>query len=109
MKTTVNVQLDVRRMCCGHFIALPADAWEAFENDSQKHIRCPYGDSVHYMDTLREENERLKNDSRYWRSRANGALGVIADQTKEAARLKRRAKAGVCSRCRRTFQKICVL
>lgn len=104
--TVATIQLEQTTCWCGTPFALPAEMLNAARKSGHT-IYCPHGHSVVWKETeadrLRRERDRLKQDTarlddeiRAQRERADKA---------EAAnkRLKKRAAAGTCPCCQRTF------
>lgn len=109
----INVEL-VRETCwCGMPFMLPRSLDAAARNRGHT-IYCPLGHPIVWKETeadrLRRERDRLKQNearleeekagaersARHWRESAEKA-------EKEAKRLKKRAAAGTCPCCQRTF------
>jgi len=108
---------------CKCEVWLPTPLYKAAKHSSRIVFFCPYGHEAVFseeeteVDKLRRERDRLKQDAarlndeiewqrkaketareeaKYERARANGYKG-------HATRITRRAKAGMCPCCRRTF------
>lgn len=89
----------------------------ALEEGKDKTFYCPNGHGQSYIesraDIYRREAERLKqrlaerdDDVRRQRNRAKGLERSIAAHKGQVTKLKKRAKAGVCLCCNRTFQNL---
>ena len=59
-----------------------------------------------YGNTLKDKNRKLKIRLTEADERTERLHGDLMDAAKEAKRLNRRAKAGVCSKCHRTFKQL---
>lgn len=92
------------------------DAFNATLRQTEQTFFCPAGHPQHFplgeseTDKLRRERDRLKQDQAWYedRLRAEKASRELADRRAAAARgqvtkLKKRAAAGVCPCCNRTF------
>ena len=79
---------------------------EARRRDDGATVYCPNGHTITFSDSIRARNRRLKIKLTEARERSVQLENDLMDAAKEAKRLKRRAKAGVCSECHRTFQNV---
>ena len=116
-RTEVVIEL---RPCpsCGAFVALTPDQWERREKgtDGLPHSNanggymCPnghqYGWGENETDRQRNRADKAEAETRRLAADRDGLLAQIAQQEKAIARVKRRADAGVCLHCHRTFQNV---
>lgn len=94
---------------CAIDFAMPETLHEKRLQDG-KDFYCPHGHMIHYSET---ENQRLKRQLDWARDDAAGAR-ARADQAEATTRavkghntrLKKRASAGVCPCCNRTFKQL---
>lgn len=123
-QTIVVEQKLVTETCCecGLLFAMTED----FKNEKLKYreshnrrsFYCPNGHQQHYLGEteetkLRRERDRLKNDADWQRRRREEAEARAKHQEHRAngykghaTRVTKRAKAGVCPCCNRTFQQL---
>ena len=106
---TEEVELSIHATWCGHFVAVTESRLKHLKETGET-FWCPYGHSAVYSDTpLKLAETRAADAERREaaaKERTDELLVLVAGQKREAARLKRRTKAGVCSHCRRTFQNV---
>jgi septal ring factor EnvC (AmiA/AmiB activator) len=111
MDATVTLQ---RTACwCGTPFMVPATLLDQAHNRGHK-IYCPHGHMMQWTETqedkLRRERDRLKQDAarledekRQWQATANAQLERAQKLERATKRLKKRASAGTCPCCQRTF------
>ena len=102
---------------CGIEFHVPVQFQRACQENSKKSFHCPNGHSQHYTeseaDKLRRERDKLKQEQAY----LNDRLRQLRDEREAAersasarkgviTRMKKRAAAGVCQCCNRTFQNL---
>lgn len=115
-KTGTTVDLVVVQCTCGLLFGIP----EMLNRSALKHrgggsggwsISCPLGHTWHYTDSAKDEEAKLREE----RERSHSAnLVARLDQTQASlsatkgvvTRMKRRASAGTCPCCNRTFQQL---
>lgn len=101
---------------CGIRFDVPAK-WKAARLNDKTTFYCPNGDAQHFteseLDRVRRERDRLKqqiaerDDSiARARQRADAAERSASVRKGVITRLKRRAAAGVCPCCNRTFENL---
>lgn len=109
----VSVQLEVREMPCGHYVAAVAQRWAKYDegaSEDMKSVKCPEGHSWHLSESETQrlqkalmEAQRRTTEAEVARNQAvrdrDGALATLAQ-------VKKRAESGVCQRCHRTFQNV---
>lgn len=111
---SVIVELENETCWCGMPFALPKDLRYQARNRAHT-IYCPLGHSITWKETeetrLRRERDRLKQDQarledeKRWAEQAAQEARERADKAERATkRLKKRASAGTCPCCSRTFQ-----
>jgi hypothetical protein len=111
----MNVELELKKTTCwcGTPFMLPGRLLDAAQNAGHT-IYCPHGHTVVWKETeadrLRRERDRLKQDQARLEEEnaaAQLALDVARDRMQKAERankkLKKRASAGTCPCCARTF------
>lgn len=111
----MNVDLELKRTTCwcGTPFMLPARLLDAAQNSGHT-IYCPHGHSVVWKETeadkLRRERDRLKQDQarledekRWAEQQAQMARDRAEKAERATKRLKKRASAGTCPCCSRTF------
>jgi len=104
-----TVSLTIIPLHCGHFAALTKNEIGHLQ-EVHGSIFCAYGHSWSYTET---ETDRLRHQLATAEERANGETSarLIAEATLEAERSVRtkqakRADAGVCLHCHRTFRQL---
>ncbi len=103
---SVSVELVKETCWCGMPFALPRSLDEAARNQGHT-IYCPLGHTLRWKETeevrLRRERDRLKQDA----ARLNDELAAERTRAvtaeKKLTQAKKRAAAGVCPCCTRTF------
>ena len=109
----------VRVECCtcGVMFGVPQDLDRANHADSDRWFFCPNGHRQHYTKTTEQIlREKLEREER-WRKGAETSARASRDQAQaaerrasaykgQATRLRKRAAAGVCPCCTRTFQNV---
>lgn len=101
---------------CGVTFAMPRSFKEQRQRDG-KNFYCPAGHGQHYTETeadrLRKELERTKRNLEWAESRTRAARDQAEAAERSKAALKgvitkqrKRAAAGVCPCCHRTFQQL---
>ena len=115
VKFTESVELELRPCgSCGSFIALRPEQWERLEagkerddKGSIKGVYCPNGHHRGWWESDGDRQRKRAEAAEAQVKNLRGELAVrdiqIATRDKEAARLRRRTQAGVCSLCRRHF------
>ncbi len=104
METTVELK---RTTCwCGTPFMVPARLLESAQNAAHT-IYCPHGHTLTWKETevdrLRRERDRLKQDAARIEDERSQAT-MRAERAEAATRkLQKRAAAGVCPCCNRTF------
>ena len=109
---TVKLEIQTKLMWCGHYVALPVEAWAKSQdgNNQDPKLVCPYGDSWIYKTS---EVEKLRTDLASVTAhrdraleRANKAERSLDGALGEISRIKRRARNGVCQDCHRSFRNV---
>lgn len=111
--STYTVQLDQVTCWCGTPFALPAELLNAARKAGHT-IYCPHGHTVCWKETeadkLRRERDRLKQEQARLEEENRSAWASEQEQRERAIRaeaatkrLKKRASAGTCPCCSRTF------
>ena len=115
MTSYLGVQLVTEQCCkCGVHFGLEKGHREGLLKDGSKRgFFCPNGHQQFYMegeaDKLRRERDRLqqqlaqKDEINWQREQRKGAERQVAAAKGQITRLKKRANAGVCPCCNRTF------
>jgi ATPase subunit of ABC transporter with duplicated ATPase domains len=107
------VELEQTTCWCGTPFALPAELLSAARKSAHT-IYCPHGHTVVWKETeadkLRRERDRLKQDQarledeKRWAEERASMATVRAEKAERAKkRLEKRASAGTCPCCSRTF------
>lgn len=114
-----SAQLWIETCCtCGTEFGLSNSVYQVAQQRKEKgSFHCPNGHSQHYVsgeteaEKLRRERDRLKQRVAYANDRRVAAEDEAKSANRRAAaqkgvvtRMKRRAQAGVCPCCNRTFQ-----
>lgn len=108
---TTDILKMVRCTSCGIHWAMP-EWFFAARLDDNKTFYCPNGCPRYYPpggskeDKLKAEVERLKNQCVRHRKEADDHRRSAAAQRGVVTKLKKRAAAGVCPCCNRTFQNL---
>jgi hypothetical protein len=103
-------------ICCSCHIrfAVPQSYWQACQDDSRFWFYCPNGHRQHFttndFDEIRRERDRLKQENARlnavaddWMNTATSAQRQVSAAKGQITKLKKRAQAGVCPCCNRTF------
>lgn len=112
MEMTHTTTLITTSCWCGIALAIPRSLYNE-ANDSGKSIYCPIGHTFVFGGTFKEqlEQERQARQRAERRAQANRDL-LAAEERSHAAtrghltRHRKRAEAGVCPCCNRTFQQL---
>lgn len=103
---TVTVELVNETCWCGMPFALPASLDRA-ARDAGHTIYCPLGHTLVWKETeetrLRRERDRLKQDAARLSDEISAQRKRAEEAEKKLVQAKRRATAGVCPCCTRTF------
>lgn len=97
---------------CNTTYFLPIALFTAAKASPSISFYCPYGHSAHYPDGLTETDkmrrraERAEQNIEYHRNRAKQLERSVSAHKGQITKLKKRAKAGVCFCCNRTFQNL---
>lgn len=102
--------LETEECCsCGVVFAMPDYMMRAKRNDGSW-FYCPNGHQQHYTKSeIQRLREKLDEQTRAATQMAERARAAEANEQKaqtEMKRMKRRASAGVCPCCNRTFQQL---
>jgi hypothetical protein len=97
---------------CGIPLAIPRALYNEM-HDSGKHAFCPLGHQFVFGDTWKDKAEREKNDRLIEMRRHSATRDLLAAEERShtatkghLARQRKRAQAGVCPCCNRTFQQL---
>jgi len=101
---------------CGMTFAVP-EGWRRERQETGKGWYCPNGHARVYresdVDALKKQLEREKRSREAWEAQADsygrqrdGAQRSAAAHKGQATKLRKRAAAGVCPCCHRTFQQL---
>ena len=95
---------------CGVVIALPHEYYEKRMKDHANYF-CPNGHSQHFVgeteeERLRKQLERVTKEKEWAERLAKVREAENTKLLKNAVRLRRRAAAGVCPCCKRTFKQL---
>lgn len=122
---SVTQKMITERCCsCGVLFAVPLDFYNARRRD-QSWFYCPSGHQQRYtgeteaqrlqkkLDAERRERQRAEQSVAMWQDDARAARDEAEHQRRRAngykghaARITKRAKAGTCPCCNRTFQQL---
>lgn len=98
---------------CKTVFAMTRDFYTiAVQRAEQFEFYCPHGHPQHYvrgeseLDKMRRERDRLKQDAARLSDEKAAAMVKAAKLEAAAARHARRAKAGTCPCCKRTFRQL---
>lgn len=87
---------------CGVIYGITADYYRLRRIDGQGWL-CPNGHSVIATNTTLKENRTLREKNLDLRARLDQAEADAEAKKRDIARMKKRAKAGLCQFCRRHF------
>lgn len=94
---------------CGVRFGVPF-GFTQYRRDDKRAFYCPNGHSMSYresdLDVMRRERDRLKQENARLAQEANENAEAARRAEAEAVRLKKRAGAGVCPCCNRTFKQL---
>lgn len=101
-----HVELGETTCWCGTPFALPKELLQAARNSGHT-IYCPHGHTVVWKETeidrVRRERDRLKQDTARLSDEIGAQRKRADDAEKKIVKQTRRANAGVCQCCNRTF------
>ena len=104
-----DVQLNEVSCWCGLPFAIPHPLYRQWRENGET-IHCPLGHRTvrkqSECDKLRLERDRLRQQIAYQQERTERAERSAAAYSGHVTRLKKRASAGVCPCCNRTFQQL---
>ena len=105
--------LTVRKCWCGIRHAIPSELSGAVDEDSSISVYCPVGHSWVSGTHERRESARLRESLDGERRRSQAARDLLAAEERSHAatrghltRQRKRAAAGMCPCCNRTFQQL---
>ena len=108
-KTQVKVDVEVREAYCGHFVAMTPERWKHFQATGAG-WHCPEGHESVFKEP---ENAVLKRQLAQAQEMTNAAQTAAQMARLERdgaltrlAAVNKRAVAGVCPKCHRTFQQV---
>ena len=111
----ISLQIElIDRECseCGIPFAAPDYFWEQRKRDGERWY-CPNGHCRIFSESdatrlaaARSELERIKGILAEEQRSTSELVGRIVQKDQEIKRMRRRAKAGVCQSCHRTFQNV---
>lgn len=94
---------------CGLPFAMPTSLYKICKNDGTR-FYCPLGHRIVFKETqadkYRRERDRLQQQLAYVSDERDAAERREAAQKGQVTKLKKRANAGVCPCCNRTFQNL---
>lgn len=113
MSMTYTETLIVTHCWCGIALAIP-ETLNARMRESDKHgAYCPLGHRFVYGNTVTEQNEKLKADLERAHRRTEATRDLLRQEERSHAatrgvvtKLKKRASAGVCPCCHRSFENL---
>jgi len=99
---------------CGVEFGLPDELRRVLLREGPKRTwYCPNGHPQHYTDSFeaklnraKEAQQRAEREARHWQEQEAARTRQLSAQKGVATRLKRRAEAGVCPHCNRTFKQV---
>lgn len=109
MQMTISVDFELRHCPdCGIHYYVPTAYMDECRRDPSQYFHCPAGHRRHFSeseaDKLRRERDRLKQET----ARLEDSARAQRERAEKAERanknLKKRAAAGTCPCCQRTFQ-----
>lgn len=110
---TYEGTLEVTTCWCGIVVAVPANLYRQARNHTGRQIYCPLGHTFHYTQTYEERYERERELRAEAERQAAAARDLLkAEERSHSAtrgqltRTRKRASAGVCPCCNRTFQQL---
>ena len=105
----MNVTEEWRRLTCSEcgIVYFFPEAWCDRASEKGKSWQCPNGHGQHFtgatMDSMRRERDRLKQENARLEEVAAFARLAAEKAQLETKRIKKRAAAGTCPCCQRTF------
>lgn len=107
----VTTQLRTESCCaCGIVFGMPLDFYKECQSNTERWFFCPNGHRQHYTESeetrLRRQLENERDNVAYWRSQQALTEGSLRATKGHLTRLRKRAEAGVCIHCNRTFQNV---
>jgi hypothetical protein len=90
---------------CGVIYGITADYYELRRTDGEG-WHCPNGHSIIATNTILKDNRQLRERNLDLRARLDQAEADAAAKKREVARMKKRAKNGLCPCCRRHFMNV---
>jgi hypothetical protein len=109
MTTIIRTYTQIEIDCCNCGITFTMPDWfyERAQNDSAIMFYCPQGHSQHYAKSrvtkLQERLERAEARERHAKDQLEASERSKAAIKGQVTKLKKRAKAGVCPCCNRSF------
>ena len=101
-----EIILETEECCnCGILFAMPDYMMKRLQ-DNGGSFYCPNGHSQHYTETDKTRLNRMRKTLDDQMRETNKAMERAKKAEKEVSRLKKRASAGVCPCCNRTFQNL---
>lgn len=104
---------------CEATFFLPPELYKSARASDQISFYCPYGHAQHFSmgeteadklrrerDQLRQEKARLYDEIRLERAEREAAERRVSAARGQVTKLKKRASAGVCPCCNRTFENL---
>lgn len=102
---TYEETLVVTHCWCGIAVAIPSNL-NRVAHDEGKSVYCPLGHTFVYNDTYKERFEKEKRRAKAARELLHAEERSHASTRGHLTRVKKRAAAGVCPCCHRTFQQL---
>src|SRR5262245_48739967 len=96
---------------CGMPFACPTDLYEAAKDGRNPNhpLHCPIGHSINFKTRVQELERQvagLQQDLNAQKRATEFAKNETAAERRKTKRLQKRAQAGVCTQCNRTFQNV---
>lgn len=113
MTSLVDISADMKTISCatcGLYFMVPSALERRWRRDHSD-FYCPNGHGLVFkaesdVERLRKENARLRKEKEWAEQAAKHATDEATDASQHLARLRKRAKHGVCPCCKRTFQQL---
>ena len=108
MQLNIAMEFEQRECpCCGIHYCVPRAYMDECRRNPDQHFYCPVGHARHFAesesDRLRRERDRLKQETARLEDERRLALDRAERAEQTNRRLKKRAAAGTCPCCQRTF------
>jgi hypothetical protein len=98
--------LTVTHCWCGICVAVPDNLYSYVNRHRGKALYCPLGHEFVFSDTAEEKLERERRQHRATKDLLAAEERSHSATKGQMTKLRKRVEAGVCPRCKRTFQNL---